>query len=137
MIAAANLVSMLRALAVDAAGAAEDFNVRGELAEFAKVFKLAMEQNARAFTAAADHIEADQKRFAEHLDAWRVNNMTHAARIAELEAQLARPQPLPLAQRVEQELDKYEKEVQPLSLVERAHARGVLRSFLELNDSYR
>ncbi len=36
-------------------------------------------------TAAADMIEAQEKRFAEHLEAWKANNAHHAARIAELE----------------------------------------------------
>lgn len=38
---------------------------------------------------AALALEVEQKRFAEHLEAWRVNNAWHAARIAELEKELA------------------------------------------------
>jgi hypothetical protein len=37
------------------------------------------------FTGAAAHIEAQDKRFAEHLEAWKANNAHHAARIEELE----------------------------------------------------
>jgi hypothetical protein len=40
----------------------------------------------RLLTRAADHIEAQDKRFAEHLEAWKANNAHHAARIEELEA---------------------------------------------------
>jgi hypothetical protein len=39
----------------------------------------------RKLTQAADTIEAQDKRFAAHLDAWKANNAWHAARIAELE----------------------------------------------------
>jgi hypothetical protein len=45
-------------------------------------------RSAKLLREAAGHIEALERRFAEHLEAWKANNAHHAARIDELEKQL-------------------------------------------------
>jgi hypothetical protein len=78
------IVENLRAFAADAQAAADMVSEH-----LPAIVKVAMRQNARMFNAAADHIEAEERRFAEHLEARKANNAWHAARIAELEKQLA------------------------------------------------
>lgn len=76
-------MTLAKQLRIEAAGAREC--ERGAMPEAVPIFA-AM---AELLDSAADYIESSDKRFAEHLEAWRVNSATSAARIAELEKQLA------------------------------------------------
>jgi hypothetical protein len=79
-----DIVTRLRAFAKDADSAAKQVGYG-----MPDLVLVAFQENAKLFTEAAETILAQERRFNEHHEAWKANNVWHAARITELEQQLA------------------------------------------------